>query len=299
MKKIERFIKEKINDCKNKTIVITGANSGIGYESMCVLAKKGANIIMACRSIERASKAREKLCKEYQKAQIEILEYDQSSKKSIKNFIINLTSKYKKIDGLILNAGIYHPKYGLKTNDGYPLTIGTNYLGLVYLIEHLKDYLKNTKIVFVSSIVYKNPKIKNYDFLVEEKYNAMKQYALSKCAVTNYFAYLCSHSDLQLYMMHPGVSSTNIFSSNTSSYRQWFKKLAKSVLPLFVHSPKKASLGMSLLIANDYGNHTFLGPRGIGQISGYPHIIKLRKNGYKYQDDLYTKTMQVLKDGDE
>ena len=90
MKKIDHFISHKINDCNNKTVVITGANSGLGFETAKVLASKGAHIIMACRSFERANKAKQNIISEYPNSRIDILEYDQSSFSSIDNFIVQL-----------------------------------------------------------------------------------------------------------------------------------------------------------------------------------------------------------------
>lgn len=299
MKRIDKYIEKNIKDVTNKNIVITGANSGIGFESMMVLAKKGANVIMACRSLKRAQNAKEKVLKEYPNALIDIIEYDQSSFESIDNFITNLFKKYSKIDVLVCNAGIFHPEKGLKTKDGYPLTIGTNYIGLFYLLENIKNRLSNTKIIIVSSIVYRYTKYKDYKFLLEENSSTFNQYKLSKTAITNYFYYLSQNTNSNIYMMHPGVSSTNIFSNPNVSYWKWFKSLAKWVMSFVVHSPKKAALGISLLASKDYPNHTFLGPRGIGQISGYPKIIKLKNSGKKYANELYTNTKKAIEGGNK
>lgn len=299
MKRIDKYIEKNIKDVTNKNIVITGANSGIGFESMMVLAKKGANVIMACRSLKRAQNAKEKVLKEYPNALIDIIEYDQSSFESIDNFINNLFKKYSKIDVLVCNAGIFHPEKGLKTKDGYPLTIGTNYIGLFYLLENIKNRLGNTKIIIVSSVVYRYTKYKDYKFLLEENTSVFNQYKLSKTAITNYFYYLSQNTNLNIYMMHPGVSSTNIFSNPNVSYWKWFKSLAKWVMSFVVHSPKKAALGISLLASKDYPNHTFLGPRGIGQISGYPKVIKLKNSGKKYANELYINTKKAIERGNK
>ncbi len=299
MKRIDKYIEKNIKDVTNKNIVITGANSGIGFESMMVLAKKGANVIMACRSLKRAQNAKDKVLKEYPNALIDIIEYDQSSFESIDNFINNLFKKYSKIDVLVCNAGIFHPEKGLKTKDGYPLTIGTNYIGLFYLLENIKNRLGNTKIIIVSSVVYRYTKYKDYKFLLEENTSVFNQYKLSKTAITNYFYYLSQNTNLNIYMMHPGVSSTNIFSNPNVSYWKWFKSLAKWVMSVVVHSPKKAALGISLLASKDYPNHTFLGPRGIGQISGYPKVIKLKNSGKKYANELYINTKKAIEGGNK
>jgi len=291
--KISNYI-NSIPTCQNKIIVITGANSGIGFETMKILAAKGAQIIMACRSRKRAEEAKNKVLSIVSKAKIDILLYDQSSFHSIDNFMRNLQEKYSHVDYLVCNAGIYHPQKNQKTIDGYPLTIGTNYLGLFYLIENLKLYLVNTKIIFVNSLVYERIKRPIINGLTQETTYIFNQYCFSKWAITNYFYYLSNNTNLNIYLMHPGVSSTNIFTSNTSSYKNWFKKLAKIVLPLFVHSPKKACLGIVNLCAKSYPNHTFLAPRGLKHISGYPKICHLNKKRVKYANEFYQESYKLI-----
>lgn len=291
--KISNYI-NSIPNCQNKIIAITGANSGIGFEAMKILAAKGAQIIMACRNLKRAEDAKNKALSDIPNAKIDILIYDQSSFLSIDNFIKVLQEKYSHIDYLVCNAGIYHPKKNQKTIDGYPLTIGTNYLGLFYLIENLKSYLVGTKIIFVNSLVYNRIKRFKYEELSTETTSIFNQYCFSKLAITNYFYYLSKSTDLNIYLMHPGVSSTNIFTSPTSSYKNWFKKLAKVVLPLFVHSPTKACLGIVNLCAKDYPNHTFLAPRGLKHISGYPKVCHLNKKRVKFADEFYRESYKLV-----
>ncbi len=291
--KISKYI-NSIPNCQNKIITITGANSGIGFEAMKILAAKGAQIIMACRSLKRAEEARSKVLIVVPTAKIDILIYDQSSIRSIDNFITNLIEKYPHIDYLVCNAGIFHPQKNQKTIDGYPLTIGTNYLGLFYLIENLKSYLSNTKIIFVNSLVYKRIKNPNYKDLSYETTSAFYQYCFSKWAITNYFYYLSKNTNLNVFLMHPGVSSTNIFTSTTSSYKNWFKKLAKVVLPLFVHSPTKACLGIVNLCANNYPNHTFLAPQGFKNIRGYPKVCHLNKKRVKFASEFYSESYKLI-----
>lgn len=291
--KISNYI-NSIPNCQNKIIAITGANSGIGFEAMKILATKGAQIIMACRNFKRAEEAKNKVLSIAPKAKIDILLYDQSSFASIDNFMRDLQEKYPHIDYLVCNAGIYHPQKNQKTIDGYPLTIGTNYIGLFYLIENLKSYLANTKIIFVNSLVYNRIKKFKYVSLTQETTSIFNQYCFSKWAITNYFYYLSNNTNLNIYLMHPGVSSTNIFTSTTSSYKNWFKKLAKVVLPWFVHSPIKACLGIVNLCAKDYPNHAFLAPRGLKHISGYPKICHLNKKRVKFADDFYQESYKLV-----
>ncbi|MDR1697400.1 MAG: SDR family NAD(P)-dependent oxidoreductase, partial [Erysipelotrichaceae bacterium] len=154
---IRRYLDQKINSLEETIIVITGANSGIGLSLTKECVYKGAKVIMACRSLKRAESAREQILEEYPKAKLDIMIYDQASFESIKAFATLLMTKYPKINAFVFNAGIFAPKSNVKTQEGYDLTIGTNYLGTFYLTTLLADYfaVQNDFIaVYVGSLVH-------------------------------------------------------------------------------------------------------------------------------------------------
>lgn len=297
--KVNKWIQNKIPSLDNQIILITGGNSGIGFETAKIFALKGAHVILACRSIKRASTAKELILKEFPEAKITILIYDQSSFKSINHLVEEIKDKYDHIDTVIVNAGIYHPSPNQFTNDGLPLTMGVNYFGSYYLINKLLPYLEKydkSKIVLVTSLTYRFSKYKDLSFLDENDKKVSKNYGLSKLCIIKYYFYLLKTTNVKVMMMHPGVTSTNIFSSSNNNFPRWFQKLAHLILPLFTHSPKKASLGMVLLAANnDFENGMYLGPRGLFGISGYPTKKKIPERFKKDVDNIIKKTDEIIK----
>ena len=188
--KYQKWLDKNIDDLNNKTIIVTGANSGIGYYSTLCFLYKGAKVIMACRNLDKANKAKENLLKELPKAKIDIIKLDLSDFNSIDEFSKTIKEKYTKIDALVNNAGVYFmPK--VLTKQGYEITMGTNFLGPYYLTCSLLDILIQNKstIINVSSIVHKNAKINFNDFF-GDKINRNKIYARSKLAITSFSYYL-------------------------------------------------------------------------------------------------------------
>ncbi len=268
-----------------KNVIVTGANSGIGFETSKVLAYLGANVIMACRSIEKANKAKELILTELPNAKIDIFKYDQSDINSINEFVKNFTNKYSSLFALVNNAGIYHPANGSKASNGYPLTIMTNFLGQYYLTRKLLPYIKKQeecRIVFETSIAANFSKLKGYDYLTKSLKNTNIEYNISKCAVAKGCLYLKDelkdYTNIKVLLSHPGISATNIFASKGNTFSKFFKKLALCILPFFVHKPAKACLGEVYCVANaNITSGTFVGPRGLFKISGFPKKTKTSK----------------------
>ena len=286
-----RWVKKNCSSLEGKNIIVTGANSGIGLELTKYICYLGGHVIMACRSLQRAESAKSKVLEEVPNASLEILEYDQSSIESINNFYNTFKSKYTSLYALVNNAGIYHPAKDSKASNGYPLTIMTNFFGGYYLSKLLMPMLESnagSRLIFESSIAATFNKFKNYDFLSNSLKDTNIEYNLSKLAIGKCYYYLCNQElKTKLYMAHPGISSTNIFSSKGNSFARWFKKLATTLLPIFVHCPAKASLGLLKCVANEnIAQHVYLAPRGPFHISGFPKKIKpikfMRKNNEEF-----------------
>ena len=267
------WLDKNIPSLEGKTYIVTGANSGIGYYTMLNLAYRKARIIMACRNKEKALKAKESVLREIDDATIEIMEYDQASFTSIDEF--SSLVKNIKIDGIVFNAGVYYPKKDYKTKDGYELTIGTNYLGLYRLNMNLKDYFKenDTRLVFVSSLVSRNAKKVSLKDACLLKRNSL--YAYSKCAVAR-LGYELS-SELNINIVHPGVASTNIISSEQTGFPNWFGVIGHRILTLFTHSARKGSLPSCLALTTKE-NRKYIVPRGLFHISGYPKCMKYSRH---------------------
>lgn len=292
---------DKLNvDLTNKTYIITGANSGIGYELCKYLLYLNATVIMACRSEERATAAINKIRKEVKSGIVIYQYYDQANLKVIKEFSNKIKENYQ-VDGLICNAGIYYPKPNCKTFDDVEMTFGTNYLGQYYLVSNLYEYLekqKNPRIVMVTSLTAYLSKYR--DFSKINTLSRNKKYGYSKLLLAME-AYELSkrNNNVKVFLTHPGVCSTNILFNKDTGLSNSFARAGRRFLNIFTHSAKKAALTTLVGVISQNNEKNYIKPRGIFAISGYPKCTKLPK---KYKStNLCQKTDQyineILKNG--
>ena len=131
---------DRLPDLAGKTYVITGGNSGIGFDAATMLGKAGANLLLACRSVDKARVAKREL-EQRVTGTVDLVQLDLSDLTSIRAAADELRGKYSKLDGLINNAGIMQtPKS--KTKDGFELQFGTNHLGHFMLTSLLIDLVE-------------------------------------------------------------------------------------------------------------------------------------------------------------
>lgn len=271
MKRYYKYL-DKVDSFEGKNIIVTGANSGLGFETTLALVYKKAHVIMACRNLKKANDAKEKILKEVKNASLDIIEYDQSCFLSIDSFCQKVNEKYSQIDALICNAGIYFPKADYKTKDGFELTFGTNYLGTYYLLKKINPLLEKSKskVIIVTSLTgfFANKKIKISD---SEKLSRNKVYGYSKYCLSR-LCYELDHqkSNVDYYLTHPGVCQTNIISSDQTGLPNWFSKIGHVFLYLFVSPSSKTCLTNICALNTKEEKKKFIKPRGIFAISGYP-----------------------------
>src|SRR5438445_9323536 len=145
-----------------RVVIITGANSGVGYESAVALAHKGARVVMACRSMDKAERARQELLTRVPGAAVDVLPLDLGNLQSVRTFAESFNAHYDRLDILMNNAGIMVPPYG-KTADGFETQFGTNHLGHFALTALLLPKLletPTTRVVTVSTSAYFNGRMK-------------------------------------------------------------------------------------------------------------------------------------------
>ena len=281
MNKFDHYL---INDLKNidgKKIIITGANSGIGYSIAKILLNKGAHIFLACRDKIKADEARNKLVKLHPKALVDILIYSQSSFKDIDNFYENIITNVNDFDVIIFNAGIFRPKKYQTSIDGYPLTSGINFFYPLYLSDKLSEHYANSnkKRLFIYQGSIASFKSKYTDFAkcyLNGSMNLMRQYNYSKLGVTNIFIYYTNkyqNSNLSFSLSEPGIANTNIF----KNYPQWFLKIAKLFLSIFCHCNDVSALSTCYLACNASQNGDYYRPKHFFGIKGYPKKSVLKK----------------------
>lgn len=179
---------------ENKTIIITGANSGIGKAAAIQLARMGASVIMACRSVERGQKALEEVKAISKNEKVDLMQVDMSSQTSIRNFAEAFKAKYNKLDVLIHNAANFD--HTLKapelTEDKVEKVFATNHVGIVLLTHLLLDMLKQcapSRIITVASkglMLYPFLDIEFDNLNGERKFNLQHAYYHAKLAQVMY-----------------------------------------------------------------------------------------------------------------
>ncbi|WP_343522319.1 oxidoreductase [Pedobacter sp.] len=175
---------KNINNQSGRTFLITGANSGIGYETAKALYQAGAHIIMACRDFNRAEEAAKSISSAAETGSLEIVQLNLSNLRDVKDSADQIIKKHNKIDVLINNAGVMIPPAS-KTSNGFELQFGVNFIGHYALTGYLYPLLKqtaNSRIVTVSSMAYLHGKIDFDNLKSERDYEPMREYAQSKLA---------------------------------------------------------------------------------------------------------------------
>ena len=173
-----------MDDQSGKTVIVTGANAGVGFETALALYEKGAHVIAACRSLDKAQDAIEKIKQHPGTGTVEAGVLNLSSLASVKQFAADFSTKHQQLHILINNAGVMRPPAS-KTAEGFELQFGVNFIGHFALTGLLYPVLKATpgaRVVTVSSNAYLRGKIDFDNFRLEKPYDPGGEYAQSKLA---------------------------------------------------------------------------------------------------------------------
>ena len=293
--KYQKWIDKNINKpLKDKTILITGANSGIGFEVAKYCSYLKMNIIMAVRNIEKGKKAKELIHNDYPNVDIKVMNVDLSDFSSIDYFVNEIKRNNLVIDYVYHNAGIYNIK-NKKTAEGFEMMVGTNYVGTYYLNEKLTNYLKtknnNVHIIFTTSVAAYRTKLDYETFFLSQSTRPIKYYSNSKLMLIHYYKSLINKNTFNItyHLVHPGITYTPLFSKG---YSKWFTKLINIFMSIFFHKVQKAAL-CTLKAINDEVDSYYV-PRGIFNVSGYPKRKKLSKRIVKYFEKTVDTTKKLI-----
>lgn len=258
---------------KGKVAIVTGANSGLGFETSLALAKKEATIIMACRDLKKAESAKNKILTEVPAANLKTMEIDLSKLESVRSFAQSYIKEFNQLDLLINNAGVMMPPYE-KTEDGLELQFEANYLGHFLLTALLIDSLlktPNSRVVSLSSIAHKSAKINFNDLQSEKSYSKSMAYGQSKLACL-IFAYELQrrlekrNTTTISVAAHPGVSNTDLARHLPKFFTYLIGPL---LLPLITHEPPKAAKPqINAAINEEITGGDYLGPTGFYEMKG-------------------------------
>ncbi|KAM6937579.1 retinol dehydrogenase 11-like [Xenentodon cancila] len=228
-----------------KTVLITGANTGIGKETAVDLARRGARVILACRDMDRANKAAEYVRKKTGNNNVVVKKLDLGSLQSVRQLAKDVLASEERLDVLINNAGIMScPQW--KTEDGFEMQFGVNHLGHFLLTNCLLDLLKKSapsRIVNVSSLAHERGQIYFDDINQEKDYRPWKSYAQSKLAnvlFTRELANRLQDTGVTAYSLHPGVIRTELGRHFWPNIPLW-KRLVYTPLTFLIKTPTEGA----------------------------------------------------------
>ena len=282
--KSKKWTIKDIPDLTGKTIIVTGANSGLGFESVKAFASKGALVIIACRSLNRGEVAKKQITESYPTSKLKVMELNLMDLESITDFVTRFKQNNTRLDVLLNNAGIMTVPYGL-TKNGFESQVGTNHLGHFALTGLLVDLLKSTpksRVVNVSSMAHKQG-FMDFDNLLFEngkEYTPMKAYGRSKLANLLFTFELQRYFDKEAtdslaVAAHPGLSNTSLARHLEG---KWLFELMR---PLLDRIAQPAAMGAlpQIRASVDPGvkKNEFYGPSGFLEFSGYPVLVQPNK----------------------
>lgn len=268
-----------VPDQTGRAVIITGANTGIGYEAALVLAGKGARVVLAVRNAGKGQKAIDAIARKHPGAAVTLQELDLSSLGSVRKATDALRAAHPRIDLLINNAGVMYPPKQV-TRDGFELQFGTNHLGHFAFTGLLLDNLlevPGSRVVTVASIAHNIRAGIHFDDLQwERSYNRVAAYGQSKLANLMFTYELqrrlaAKGAPTIAVAAHPGISNTELMRHIPGSGLPGFAQLAG----LVTNSPAVGALG-TLRAATDPAvkGGQYYGPSGFRELVGHPVLVE-------------------------
>lgn len=275
----QRWNENNIPDQTNRVAIVTGANSGIGFETALALAHKGATVVMACRNRDKAEAAASQIRQGKPAAQVVVMLLNLGDLESVRQFAAAFLAANDRLDLLINNAGIMHPPYG-KTAQGFETQFGVNHLGHFALTGLLLARVMQTpksRVVTVSSVSHRFGAIRFDDLQWDKRsYRSNAAYGQSKLA-NLLFTYdlqrrlVAAGKETIAVAAHPGWTETNLQATSGLRYLNRF----------FGQLPEMGALPtLYAATAADVRGGAYYGPDGMLELRGSPKAVK--SNGRSY-----------------
>ena len=290
----ERWTDEHVPDQSGRVAVVTGATSGLGYETARVLAQHGASVVLAVRDVEKGKQAASRIG-----GDVSVQALDLTSLASVRSAAADLRAAHPRLDLLINNAGVmYTPRQ--TTADGFELHLGTNHLGHFALTGLLLDRLLPTpgsRVVTVASTAHRLRADIHFDDLQwERSYSRVGAYGQSKLA-NLMFTYalqrrLASHGTTVAVAAHPGISRTELLRAAPAAMQLIVGRIAG---PFF----QSAAMGALPTVRAATDPHVvggqYYGPGGRREISGHPTVVSSSPQSHDeaVQERLWTVSEQL------
>ncbi|MGH3756581.1 oxidoreductase [Actinophytocola sp.] len=269
------WVADHVSSQVGRTFVVTGANSGLGLETVRTLGGLGADVIMTTRDQDKGQQAMDALLAELPDAKIELRSLDLADLDSVREFATTVGA----LDVLINNAGVMMPPHG-RTRQGYELQLGVNHLGHFALTGLLLERIANSedgRVVTVTSGLHKRGRIHFDDLHGEQDYGRTKYYAQSKLANVVFAIELnrrlrTNNIPVRSVLAHPGYSATNLQSSGPTGVG---KLLMKAGNRLFAQDAEMGALPqLYAATGTDVEGGQFYGPDGRGESKGFPTLVE-------------------------
>jgi NAD(P)-dependent dehydrogenase (short-subunit alcohol dehydrogenase family) len=280
-----RWTAADVPDQQGRTAVVTGANSGLGFETARVLASRGATVVLACRDPGQAARAAGLIAAETGPAaadprdeRVRTLRLDLASLASVREAAEELCSRYQRLDLLINNAGVMMPPYG-RTEDGFELQFGTNHLGHFALTGLVIGRLLTTsgsRVVTVSSNGHRAGRINVDDLQSERHYRKMRAYGQSKLANLMFTYELqrrlaAADAPTIALAAHPGTSRTDLVRHLSGPARAMTNAQLGRLTSWFAQSAEMGVLPILRAATDpDATGGQYYGPGGAFGFTGYP-----------------------------
>ena len=273
-----------IPDQSGRVAIVTGANSGLGFETARALAQHGASVILACRNLDKANQAAGKILSHDIAGSVRIMELDLGDLESVRSFAEAFKAKYDRLDLLINNAGIMVPPQG-RTAQGFETQFGVNHLGHFALSASLIDVLEATpgaRIVSVSSSAHRFGQI-NFDDLNwhSRDYNAWQAYGQSKLANLLFIYELqrklsAARQGTLALAAHPGYAATGLQGGDAGT------QLANRLL---AQTPQMGALpSLYAATAPQVKGGQYYGPSGLFELGGPPQQVASNERSHSLED---------------
>jgi NAD(P)-dependent dehydrogenase (short-subunit alcohol dehydrogenase family) len=266
---------------QGRLAIVTGANSGIGYQTARYLSRAGATVILACRNRGKGDAARAKIVSENSAAKVEARVLDVADLDSVRSFAGEFVNEGQPLDLLINNAGVMAIPERRTTRQGFEMQFGTNHLGhfaLTGLLLPAFLHQPNSRVVTVSSIAHKGGKLNFDDLNAERSYDPRGAYQQSKLANLvfglEFDRRLRSRSaETASLIAHPGVAVTNIVSNGMGTGMKG--RIVGALLTLLAQSDDRGAWPL-LYAATSPQAHGggYYGPDGIAEIKGTPIEVR-------------------------
>jgi NAD(P)-dependent dehydrogenase (short-subunit alcohol dehydrogenase family) len=264
-----------------KTVLVTGANSGIGFQAARELVRHGAEVLLGVRDEAKGEAARGRIAAEMPDARISVVQLDMASLASIRGFAEAYCASGARLDVLVNNAGVMALPKREQTADGFERQFGTNHLGHFALTGLLMPALlkgATPRVVTVASLAHRNGKMEWDDLQSTKNYSPWGAYNMSKLANILFARELDrrareAKSKLVSVAVHPGVSVTNIAAPGTDLK----SRIARLIGPFMFQNDEMGALPtLYAATAPEVQGGQYIGPDGRGEMGGYPKVVQPR-----------------------